>query len=372
MSVGRKLLLSVIALMVGVAALESAASAVLFRFYAHKGTGFFPYGTASGFLFKKVFQLLPRPSFALDNPDMFKADSVLGYKFNPGVYHIVEKSGDGGLHAFKVTIQNDGYRATSALTNVGARRIYLMGNSTIWGFGLDDEMSIPWMLQTHVNEFRVQNFAVTGYTMVQSLLQLRAIESQLTQDDIVVFPYSDYDQHYNVGDTPGPFGHGFEQTLSKIPDFDKLQLPFGYLSRTGELGIRYLPIDCATHLATCSAGPGEIIDGQKVTEAIFEEILKRHRSHIVVAFGQGGDDDPIITHLQSEGVPVADFRFPKSPVDANDYLPGHDHVGAFANYAKFAELLQTLQKSGLVPAHLTEQQSLGVAVQTEGSPTRIR
>jgi hypothetical protein len=229
-----------------------------------------------------------------------------------------------------------------------------LGNSGIWGFGIDDEMSVGWLLQTHVPKFQVLNLAVTGYSTLQSLLQFRAIENQLTQADIVVLSYWTDGQHYNVGDKHEVFGHGFEQDLMKLSDFNKIRLPFGYLSRAGDLGIRYLPIDCATHMAACSPGPDEIADGRRVTEAIFEEILKQRRCHIVVAFfGNpdfgGPDDDPIISLLRLSGVPVADLRFPKSAVDANDYLPSHDHVGAFANYAHFEELFRTLLTSDLIP-----------------------
>jgi len=351
MDVGRKLLLLSIALVVGVAALESAASAVVFSWYAHKGLALHPYGTATGFLFRKALRIHPPLSFSAENSDMFRADSVLGYTFNPGVYHIVEKSVD-GLHAYKVTIQNDGSRSTSGLQNVGAPRIYLMGDSNIWGFGIDDEMTIAWMLQTHVPEFHVLNMAVTGYSTVQSLLQFRAIANQLTQSDIVVFSYPTGSPGRHVGDTYEGFGHGFEHALTKIPDFDKLRLPFGYLSRAGDLGIRYLPIDCATHLAACSPGPGELADGPKVTKAVFEQILKQHRCHIVVAFFDAHDDDPIIALLRSSGVPVADLRFPRSAVDANDYLPD-GHVGAFATHAIFEDLFQSLLTSGLIPTRMT-------------------
>lgn len=353
MGVGRRLLLLCIALVVGVAALESVASVILYRFYAHKKSDFYPYGTATVFLLRKAFHIQPPLSFSADNTDMFRADPVLGYTFNPGVYRILEKYGNGELHAFKVTILNDGSRATSVLQNVGAPRIYLMGNSGIWGFGIDDEMTIAWMLQTHVPEFHVLNLAVTAYTTVQSLLQFRAIENQLTQSDIMVFSYWTASQHYNVGDRYESFGHDFELALTKSPDFDKLQLPFGYLSRAGDLGIRYLSLDCAAHLTACSPGPDKIADARKVTEAIFEEILKQHRCHIVVAFFEGEDDDPIIALLRSSGVPVADLRFPKSAVDANDFTPAHDHVGAFANHARFEDLLQALLTNGLIPTRVT-------------------
>jgi hypothetical protein len=344
---GWKFLLLCGVLIVIAAALESVSSAVLFRYYAHKDSGLYPHGTATAFLLRKALHLEPFAIFTADRSDMFQPDQVLGYRFNPGVYHIVETSESAGLHAFKVTIQNDGYRATSVSRTADTPRIYVLGNSGIWGFGIDDEMSVPWMLQAHLPKFYVLNLAVTGYTMVQSLLQFRALQNQFRPDDIVVFSYWSAGQHYSVGDTSQSFGHDFELELTKDPVFPKLRLPFGYLSGKGDLSIRYLPISCATRVSDCSPAPGEIVDAQRVTEAIFDEILQKPRCHIVVALIEGPNDDPIIAHLRSSGVTVADLRFPKSKIDANDYTPAHDHLGAFASHARFEDLLHALSASGL-------------------------
>jgi hypothetical protein len=354
MGIGRKLLMLCIVLIVGAAALESATSVALFRYYAHKGSELYPHGTSTGFLIRKcigdIFHIHPPVSFSSDNSDLFISDPVLGYTLNPGVYHLVEKS-QNGSHAFKVTIQKDGSRATSAHNNADSPRIYLMGNSWMWGYGIDDEMTIGWLLQSHLPEFQVLNLAVTGYSNVQNLLQYRAIEDQLTQNDIVVLSYyGALDEHYNVGDKIGVFGHHFERALNKISDFEKLRLPFGYLSPAGDLGIRYLSIDCATHLAACSPGPDMNVDGTRVAAAIFGEILNQRRCHIVVASFPGLDEnDGVIAMSRASGATVADLQFPKSALDANDYIPSHSHRGAFATHALFENLLQTLRVSGLVP-----------------------
>ena len=88
--------------------------------------------------------------------------------------------------------------------------------------------------------------------------------------------------------------------------------------------------------------------------AIFREILKQRRCHIVVASFAGLDEnDPIIALLRASGATVADLQFPKSAFDANDYIPSRDHVGAFATHALFEDLLQALLVSGLVPNNAT-------------------
>jgi hypothetical protein len=136
-----------------------------------------------------------------------------------------------------------------------------------------------------------------------------------------------------------------EGELAKPGDFDDLRLPFGYLSTGGVIGIRYVPMSCARNPASCPPGPGRIVDGRQVTEAIFREVLEQH-CRLVIAFIGGQDDDPIISFLRSSGVPIADMRFPKSTIDKNDFLPERYHVGAFANFARFEELFRTLSSIG--------------------------
>ncbi len=202
----RWLLLILIGTVVSLSIAECASSLVLFRFYAHKELPFQPNGMAITYLFKKAFGLFPPVSFTADPPYMFRPDPILGYALNPGRYQVIEDSGGNGLHGFKVTIGADGERATSYSQQLSSRRLYVLGNSHAWGFGLDDEMTIAWMLQTRLKEFKVLNLSVTGYSELQSLLQFRALAPQLTGDDIVVFSYDDDLMHNNVGDTAEAFG----------------------------------------------------------------------------------------------------------------------------------------------------------------------
>src|SRR5215471_16694727 len=150
--------------------LEGTSSGVLFRYYSHKQTPFTPENTATGFLIKKVLRRHPAESFESDNPEMFRPDTVLGYTTNPGVYRIVATSG-AKKHGYRVTVTEAGVRATSYRYVTAARRFYILGNSRIWAIGLDDEMTVAWLLQTRLPNYRVINLAMTSYTNVQQLLQ---------------------------------------------------------------------------------------------------------------------------------------------------------------------------------------------------------
>jgi len=158
--------------------LEGASSGFLFRYYSHKQSPLSPQGTATGFLIKKALGIRPADSFESNKPEMFRPDTALGYTTNPGVYRITQTS-DGKKHQYRVTVTESGVRATSYRSATTSRRIYIFGNSGIWGSGLDDEMTTLWLLQARLPGYRVTNLALTGYSNVQQLLQYRNIKDNL-------------------------------------------------------------------------------------------------------------------------------------------------------------------------------------------------
>jgi hypothetical protein len=202
------------ALVMAIILVEGASSGFLFRFYSYKQSPFTPEGTATGFLIIKALGLLPVESYESDKPELFRADSVLGYTTNPGTYRIVDTIGR-KKHGYHVTITDAGVRATSYHSNTASRRIYIFGNSTIWAMGLDDEMTVPWLLQARLPDYHVINLASTGYSNVQQLLQYRRIRDQLHPDDIVVFNYGVQNLPANVADPIWirTLSHGYEMSL---------------------------------------------------------------------------------------------------------------------------------------------------------------
>jgi hypothetical protein len=286
---------------------------------------------------------------------MFRPDTVLGYTTNAGIYSITETSG-GKKHGYRVTVTESGVRATSYRSITASRRIYILGNSEIWAVGLDDEMTAPWLLQARVPNYQVINLALTGYTNVQQLLQYLRIKDNLHPDDIIVFSYAAYDLLRNVADPSliKALSHGYEMSLSNEANFREVSIPYANLSNKGELNINYAPIVCTSKgKNNCTHDIPEAKVRETIAHKIIAEITQDHKCHILVAFLDGNDNDPVVAFLQSSSVPIADLRI-KPGVDYDDYLPGEvggRHRGAFISFRFYELLFEALSKNRMLMAY---------------------
>jgi hypothetical protein len=86
----------------------------------------------------------------------------------------------------------------------------------------------------------------------------------------------------------------------------------------------------------------------QVTERVFDEIIALNIPHLVVVFLSGPDDDPVMVHLRSRGLIVADLRTVNGVPDDTDVIPTDKHSGPFWHHQAYGLLLQSLQRAGLV------------------------
>jgi hypothetical protein len=338
-------------LLIMVFTFEVTSAYFLYRYYAHKRSSFFPEGAAIGFVIKKALHLDPAASFSADRLPVFRPDTALGYTTNPGTYRIIETS-TRGKHAFRLTVPAVGVRATSYRSTTASRRLYIIGDSSVWGFGLDDEMTAPWLLQTRLLDYQVINMALTGYSNVQGLLQYRAISSELRPDDIVLFFIGQTSYLRNVAHPSwiSKLSHGFEMSLSDKNDFQAVQIPFGALTNQGELNIGYTPIVCMSRERGCTRAPLGDEEMHVITTKVFDEIVHNQKCHILVAVLSGNMNDPTVAFLRSSGVPTVNLRIAKGEPDAEDYFPEDSHPGAFTDYRYYEVLLDALLKNRMLGA----------------------
>jgi hypothetical protein len=349
-----------VTVLIAALAVEAVSSAVIFRFYAHEQSSLRPKGSATVYLLRRalersgLYATAPDTQLTLRSDDprwMFRPDDVLGYVPIPGVYHIAQTN-DGRRHDWLVTIQASGARATSYRAVTAAARLFVFGNSEIWGFGLDDELTAPWLLQTHLPGYRVLNAAVTGYSSVQQLLQYRSIRSGLGPDDIVFFSYDHWNMQTDIGslDWLKTQSTGFEFSLSDQAAFSKVQIPLASVTDRGELTITRVPLICPEGNPNCHADIPRSGSPDNATAKIYDEIVHSCVCHVLVGFFEGSDDDPNIAHLRSIGVPIADLRIVKGAADDEDFLPEHsqDHRGAFTSYHYYSVILDTLMRTGML------------------------
>src|SRR5579884_564352 len=87
-----------------------------------------------------------------------------------------------------VNIEPTGLRRTVKQPHLHAKKVFVMGGSTVWGTGAPDAMTIPSFLQAALGpDYDVYNFGGTGYVTTQELNQLLKALSNGDVPDYVIF-----------------------------------------------------------------------------------------------------------------------------------------------------------------------------------------
>ena len=353
----RKLILIVVGAVLGIVAVEALSSYVLYRYFALAYKEFRPSGSAA-------YQLLERMivkaqggymtvKVSSDRLPLFSADDELGYVLDPGEFNIIEAY-DHLKHTFHLQVTPDRRRATSYLPVHASHRLFFTGDSAVFGWGLNDEETIPWLLQSHLPNDEVINLSLTSYSAVHTLLQLKRVSPQLGADDAVVLMYHPLTNDFDVAATGMLKGLsvGYELQLGDAKALKAIKVPFGALDANGNLDIRRIELSCATPGASpaCARPAVDAQQAMHVTERVFDEILALHAGRVVVALISGRDDDPVIGYLRSKGVKIADLRVSDDEPDAHDIMVTDNHSGAFQQYLLFQRLLAFLRAENMVHA----------------------
>ncbi|HEY6131684.1 MAG TPA: SGNH/GDSL hydrolase family protein, partial [Halioglobus sp.] len=117
--------------------------------------------------------------------EFYQFDSTLGWANTPGATGIYQR----GEFSYRVSINEHGMRQNKV--NPGKTpstfRIAVLGDSFVWGIGINDEQRLTEQLQGMLPNTEVLNFGTAGYSPVQYLLMMdKVIEFQ---PDLVVIVF---------------------------------------------------------------------------------------------------------------------------------------------------------------------------------------
>jgi len=279
-------------------------------------------------------------------PHIYMPDPELGYEFIPGrITYFTRLRRTGQVHAAPARILKGGGRATGYLPNPRERKIWVFGDSIIFGGGNPDEHSFPWLLQARFPQLEVKNLATPGHGNVQSLVRLRRRAGEVGADDILIWGYGSYLNHRNSA-SPSLIGFYdaavFEQLFS-----DGLSLPLAHLEN-GKLKIELRRMNCAGQEDWCAAGDPPFEEQARVTSALLEAFVRATPATTVVAYVDGPDDDPVIARARHLGLVVADMRPDPMRNESDDFYPFDSHPGPLSQYHFFRKLTTALLASDLV------------------------
>ena len=132
-------------------------------------------------------------------PLLHDRDEALGWILRPGRF--VWKEPMPGIDDLVFSVGEDRRRVTEDQKSGDLPSVAIIGGSTIFGFGLSDEQTLPWKLRERLENFQVLNLGVSGYGTYQSWLSLRRlIEENKKTVKVVLYGFFENHESRNVAD----------------------------------------------------------------------------------------------------------------------------------------------------------------------------
>jgi hypothetical protein len=345
----------VLLLLVAALAVECASAYFLYRFYALQAKEFEPKHSATGMLLERALERIRgvrrQVKVAVNPSPLFETSDVLGFTVAPG-HHLVTEHFDDRVHLFDLTITPEGQRATAYFPIHKPRRLLITGDSAIFGWGVDDEETLPWLMQERVPDFQVENLSLNSYSTIHTLLQLRMLQPKVGADDVVVLVYHPVTNDFNVA-APGVLRQlsvGYEVQAGDTRKLLAMQVPFGTLDARNQLTIERVSLSCANKLGSPGCVHPEVSAAAAVavTKRVFDEIIDLHAGRLVLAVLSGADDDPVIAYVRSRGLFIADLRAGKGELEDVDVIPTDLHAGPFWHHQRYVRLFNALKGAHIV------------------------
>jgi hypothetical protein len=266
-----------------------------------------------------------------------RSDPLLGYVCRPGVHEILIDRGSAQLR-FRATIGDDGFRITGPPRRFppSTPRLWLMGCSYTWGFGVSDEETFAWILQRDLDGFRVENLSCNGYGTTQGWLLMRAaFERRRPVPALAVIVYNLFHLERNVA------AADYIRALNGAGEAFGKSGAFYPQARLEGGALRVVPIPLFQPLhPVAMAPPASPVD---TTIALFRDMRRmadQMHTRLLVAFQSGPDDDPVIAFARRTGLPVVDIRVNIAARGGALYsnLPFDSHPNALAHQSYAAAL----------------------------------
>ena len=121
--------------------------------------------------------------------DFFAEDAEQGYRARPGryVFRYTRRQGGALEHLDSVvTINRDGTRFTGNAPAAPARQIHVLGDSFVFGDGVNDQQTFSFLLQSALPRDAVHLHALSGYSWANALVTMERIKDQIRPGDIVI------------------------------------------------------------------------------------------------------------------------------------------------------------------------------------------
>jgi len=280
---------------------------------------------------------------------LFTRNAEFGWVATPGSYEFVFSHPPDTLqewprsHTWHATILSDGSRATSRRPMKCNRKILIFGDSWIFGWALNEELTMAWHVQSeYKGHYCVSLLAHGGYGHLQTLQNFRKRRSEIGKDDILLVGYAQWLLPRNL---PSPsVVRSLSEGLKHYADGPDKPLMHPRATLSGDrLLIDTIPLDCQAMREYCERKEPTLDDLFDVTNKIFDEIIDHAGARLLVLL-LDGPEDKVVEHLRHRGVTVVDGRPPEG-IYAKDTMNPYDaHPGPISNRYWFAQLRKEIDK----------------------------
>ncbi|SNB46627.1 hypothetical protein [Geobacter sp. DSM 9736] len=283
---------------------------------------------------------------------LFKKHEYLGYTHLPGSFHVTFPDG----YTVETTNLHSSFRATrthQAAVPANRDKLWIFGCSYTYGYSLNDDETYPWIVQNHLSNYDVQNFGVTGYSTLQSLIQLKLAIQKKEIPKIVVLAYAPFH------DTRNTFARSWRKSLSSRKYLGERNIPFVRATDGGITEIKYGRIGYwGLELLTRSSFLNYIDDRINIVQdkyflksslatmgiiTEFNKICKDNNIKFVVAIiSNTGINANLIDRIKQQEIPVIDISVDMS-IKANTNQPHDWHPSYKANQQYAIKLINGLK-----------------------------
>jgi hypothetical protein len=279
--------------------------------------------------------------------DFFGEDAEQGYRARPGRYvfrYTRRRRGVPEHLDSVVTINGDGTRFTGNAPPAPARRIYVLGDSFVFGDGVNDEQTFSFLLQSAFPDSAVHLYALSGYSWANALVTMERIRDQLRPGDIVILGYAYYYKERHV-EAPARLRDIRDWMARSFPEVElspRDKLVRARLDSAGHLALDTIPMHCKFNPDYCTGAEPTADYTDKVSVELLRSIAARTSGKIYLVHFFGPKNDPVLARLPGnvELVPATPEDF--SYVMRDDIMGFDDHGGPYWHYAIYSRVRQSI------------------------------
>ena len=275
------------------------------------------------------------------DPDPFLVDDDrLGYGAMPGVYthmYFRRKWGeDAAWEKFpvKVTITEDSSRWTGDRSQNNLPKVFVIGDSCVFGSGVNDEQTFSYHLQSYFPEKEVKLYAMGGYALGQTYLRFLQLKQDMKEGDTIILGYADFYDRRNVA-SPEWMKNVHEWLKKWEPNAIDIKrtVPRISLNKTNQIEVDYVQQNCKFNQDYCE-GVGPTPEEQtEVSVAIINFIATNTAAQVYVLHFLGSGENPLRSKL-SQRVKLISALKKDFGYFVWDDIEGFDpHPGPYWHYA---------------------------------------